>query len=159
MDIWVVIFTLAAILLGIAGTFVPMLPGIPLIFIAIAAYGWHEGFQNVTARYLVIIAAITVLSLFVDYLSTYLGAKYFGSSKKGLIGAVLGSFIGLFLFPPLGLLIGPWVGAILGEFLEGNDWNKALRSGLGAVIGLFTGVAFKLVLSAAIFISFLIIIF
>ncbi|MDD3365436.1 MAG: DUF456 domain-containing protein, partial [Syntrophomonas sp.] len=110
-------------------------------------------------RYLVIIAGVTVLSLFVDYLSTYWGAKYFGSSKKGLYGAVIGSFVGLFIFPPAGLLIGPWVGAIIGEFLEGNDWNKALRSGMGAVIGLFSGIAFKVILATLMLISFLIIIF
>ncbi len=159
MDVWVVVITLAVILLGIAGTFVPVLPGVPLVFIAIAAYGWHDGFQTVTPRYLAIIAGVTVLSLFVDYLSTYLGAKYFGSSKKGLYGAVFGSFIGLFIFPPAGLLIGPWVGAIIGEFLEGNDWNKALRSGMGAVIGLFSGIAFKLALATIMLVSFLIIIF
>jgi hypothetical protein len=159
MDVWVVVITLAVILLGIAGTFVPVLPGVPLVFIAIAAYGWHEGFINVTPRYLVIIAGVTVLSLFVDYLSTYLGAKYFGSSKKGLYGAVIGSFVGLFIFPPAGLLIGPWVGAIMGEFLEGNDWNKAWRSGMGAVIGLFSGIAFKLVLATVMLVSFLIVIF
>ncbi|PKM77719.1 MAG: DUF456 domain-containing protein [Firmicutes bacterium HGW-Firmicutes-15] len=159
MDVWVVIITLAVILLGIAGTFVPVLPGVPLVFIAIAAYGWHDGFQTVTPRYLAIIAGVTVLSLFVDYLSTYLGAKYFGSSKKGLYGAVIGSFVGLFIFPPAGLLIGPWVGAIIGEFIDGNDWNKALRSGMGAVIGLFSGIAFKLMLATLMLVSFLIIIF
>jgi hypothetical protein len=159
MDVWVVVLTLAVILLGIAGTFVPVLPGVPLVFVAIAAYGWHEGFQTVTPRYLIIVAGITVLSVFVDYLSTYLGAKYFGSSKKAMYGAVIGIFAGLFIFPPAGLLIGPWVGAIIGELIEGNDWNKALRSGMGAVIGLFSGIAFKLILAAFMLVSFLIIIF
>jgi uncharacterized protein YqgC (DUF456 family) len=159
MDVWVVVITLVVIILGIAGTFVPVLPGVPLVFIAIAAYGWHDGFHTVTPGYLAIIAGVTVLSLFVDYLSTYLGAKYFGSSKKGLYGAVMGSFVGLFIFPPAGILIGPWVGAIIGEFIDGNNWNKALRSGMGAVIGLFSGLAFKLILATVMLVSFLIIIF
>jgi len=159
MDGWVLVITLVVILIGIAGTFVPILPGVPLVFVAIAAYGWHEGFQTVSPKYLVIIAGVTVLSLFVDYLSTYLGAKYFGSSRKGVYGAIIGSIIGLFMFPPVGLLFGPWVGAIIGEILEGNDWNKALRSGMGAVIGLFSGMAFKIMLATMMLISFLIIIF
>ncbi len=159
MDGWILVLTLVVIMVGIAGTFVPIIPGVPLVFIAIAAYGWHEGFQTISPRYLVIIAGVTVLSLFVDYLATYMGAKYFGSSKKGLYGAVLGSFVGLFIFPPLGLLLGPWIGAIVGEFLQGNDWNKAMRSGAGAVIGLFSGIAFKVMLATIMLVSFLIIIF
>jgi uncharacterized protein YqgC (DUF456 family) len=159
VDGWVLAITLVVILVGIAGTFLPMLPGVPLVFIAIAAYGWHEGFQNVSPRYLVIIACVTVLTLFVDYLSTYLGAKYFGSSKKGVYGAVIGSFAGLFIFPPLGLLFGPWVGAVIGEYLQGNDLEKAMRSGMGAVIGLFSGIAFKVAIALIMLVSFLIIIF
>ncbi len=158
MDGLAVFITLAVILFGIAGTFLPIIPGVPLIFIAIAAYGWYEGFQMITPRYIVILAGVTVLSLFVDYLSTYLGAKYFGSSKKGLWGAVLGSISGLFIIPPVGLLICPWVGAVVGELLEGNDWNKALRSGMGAVIGLFSGIFFKVSLAALMTISFVYII-
>ena len=119
-----------------------------MVFIAIAAYGWYEGFQVVTPKYLVILAGVAVLSLFVDYISTYLGAKYFDSSKMGLYGAVIGSIAGLFIFPPLGLLICPWLGAIIGELLQGNDWPKALRSGMGAVIGLFSGIAFKVALAS-----------
>jgi hypothetical protein len=159
MDVSIFIITLVVILIGIAGTFLPVLPGVPLVFMAIAAYGWYEGFQVITARYLVIIAGLAVLSLFVDYLSTYMGAKYFDSSKRGLWGAVLGSLAGLFIFPPLGLLICPWLGAIIGELTQGNDLQKALRSGLGVVIGLFSGIAFKVVLATGMLVSFLIMVF
>jgi len=156
---WALVIALIVILIGIAGTFIPVLPGVPLVFAAIAAYGWYDGFQTVTPKYLAIIAGVTVLSLFVDYISTYLGAKYFGSSKMGLYGAVIGSFVGLFIFPPAGLLIGPWIGAIIGEYMQGNDWKKASRSGLGAVVGLFSGIAFKVILASVMLASFLIIIF
>jgi len=159
MDVSIFIITLVVILIGIAGTFLPVLPGVPLVFMAIAAYGWYEGFQVITARYLVIIAGLAVLSLFVDYLSTYMGATYFDSSKRGLWGAVLGSLAGLFIFPPLGLLICPWLGAIIGELTQGNDLQKALRSGLGVVIGLFSGIAFKVVLATGMLVSFLIMVF
>ena len=159
MDTAIIVITLLVIGLGIAGTFLPLIPGIPLIFVAIAAYGWYEGFHIITARYLVIMAGLAVLSLFVDYVSTYLGAKYFNSSKMGLYGAVLGSLVGIFIVPPLGLLICPWLGAILGELVQGNEWPKALRSGMGAVIGLFSGIAFKAVLGLGMLVSFLIIIF
>jgi uncharacterized protein len=158
MDIAVLVIIIAVILLGIAGTFLPILPGIPLIFAAIAAYGWYEGFQHITSRFLVIMAGLAILSLFVDYVSTYLGAKYFNSSKMGLYGAVVGSIIGLFVLPPLGLLICPWLGAVAGELLQGNELDKAWRSGLGAVIGLFSGILFKVVVGIAMLVAFIIVI-
>lgn len=159
MEAAIFIVTLAVILLGIAGTFLPVVPGVPLVFVAIAAYGWYEGFQEITPNYLVILAGVAVLSLFVDYVSTYLGAKYFDSSRLGLYGAVIGSVAGIFIFPPLGLLILPWLGAIVGELLQGNDWPKAMRSGMGAVIGLFSGIAFKVALATGMLVSFLLVIF
>lgn len=159
MNALVLIITLIIIVLGIAGTFLPVLPGIPLIFAAIAAYGWYEGFQLVTPRYLVIMGGLAVLSLFIDYLATYWGAKHFDSSKSGLYGAVLGCVAGLFVFPPLGLLVCPWLGAIIGELIQGNNWDKALRSGTGAVIGLFSGIAAKIIIGLGMLISFLFVIF
>lgn len=159
METTIFIVTLAVILLGIAGTFLPVVPGVPLVFVAIAAYGWYEGFEEITPNYLVILAGVAVLSLFVDYVSTYLGAKYFDSSRLGLYGAVIGSVAGIFIFPPLGLLILPWLGAIVGELLQGNDWPKAMRSGMGAVIGLFSGIAFKVALATGMLVSFLLVIF
>jgi len=155
----VLIITLVIVVLGIAGTFLPVIPGIPLIFAAIAAYGWYEGFQVVTPKYLVIMGGLAVLSIFIDYLTVYWGAKYFKSSKMGMYGAVLGSLVGLFIIPPLGLLICPWLGAIAGELIQGNDWNQALRSGMGAVIGLFSGIAFKIVLGMGMLLSFLFVVF
>lgn len=151
------IIVIILLLLGVGGTILPLLPGIPFMFASIAAYGWYEGFNIITPKYICIIAALTVISLIVDYLSTVLGAKYFGSSKKGMWGAMLGTFIGLFLFPPLGLLLGPFLGAMLGEYLEIQNAEKAFRIGIGTVVGLFSGMVFKLILAIGIFVSFLIV--
>ncbi|MDD3024040.1 MAG: DUF456 domain-containing protein [Syntrophomonadaceae bacterium] len=157
-QILVLIGVLILIILGIAGTVLPLIPGIPLIFVSIAAYGWYEGFHVVTPKYLVIMAGLTVIAVFVEYLSSTLGAKYFGSSKKGVWGAFLGTFIGLFIFPPLGILIGPFLGAAIGEYMELNDFNKAFKVGIGTVAGLFSGMIFKLVLALAMGISFLVVV-
>jgi uncharacterized protein len=159
MDIALKVATIIVILLGILGAFLPFLPGIPVIFVAIAAYGWYEGFQVITAPYLVVLAGIALLSMLVDYLSTFLGARYFDSSRYGMWGAVLGGLVGIFIFPPFGIIIGPWAGALLGERLQGHDWARAWRSGLGAVIGLFSGIAFKVALGVVMLVSFLVVIF
>jgi len=158
-SIMALIIVMILLLLGIGGTILPLLPGIPLMFVSIAAYGWYEGFNTITPKYVCILAALTVISLIVDYLSTVLGAKYFGSSKKGMWGALLGTFIGLFLFPPLGLLLGPFLGAMIGEYIEIQDVEKAVKIGVGTVVGLFSGMVFKLVLAIGMFVSFLIVVF
>ncbi|MEA1961584.1 MAG: DUF456 domain-containing protein [Bacillota bacterium] len=159
MQTGVLVLTLIIIILGIAGTVIPFLPGVPLVFLGIAGYGWYEGFVHVGPRYIIIMGALTLLSVFVDYLATYLGAKWFGSSKKGIWGAVLGLFLGLFLFPPFGLFIGPWVGAFLGELWEGKNVNEAIKTGTGTIIGIFGGMTFKILLGIIMLFSFLIIIF
>lgn len=159
MAIVVPVLAVIIMLVGIAGTIIPFLPGIPMVFVGIAIYGWYEGFQLISAQYLCIMAVLAVLSLFVDYASTYLGAKHFGSSKKGMYGAILGTFLGLFILPPAGILIGPWIGAVLGEYIDNSDWKKSFNAGIGTIIGLFSGMLFQLILAILMFISFLIIIF
>jgi uncharacterized protein YqgC (DUF456 family) len=156
MDVLIIIIIAALMIAGIVGTIIPFIPGVPLVFIGIAAYGWYEGFHLITPKYLAIIASLTVLSMIMDYLSTVLGAKIFGSSKKGTWGALIGTFLGLFFFPPLGIFIGPLAGAVIGEILAGSDANKAFKIGLGTVAGLFSGMIFNLVLVAGMIISFLI---
>jgi len=159
MNILILSVIIIIILIGVVGTVVPLIPGIPLIFITIAAYGWHEGFHTITVKYLVILAGLTILSMLIDYLSTVMGAKYFGSSKKGIWGAFLGTFIGLFIFPPLGILLGPWLGAVIGEYLELNDINKAIRVGMGTVVGLFSGIIFNFILALLMLVSFIAFVF
>jgi len=159
MNTGAVILAIIVILIGIAGIFIPYVPGISLIFIAILAYGWHEGFHQVSSYYIAVMAALTVLSLVVDYLAATLGAKHFGSSKYGIYGALLGTLLGIIIFAPIGIFVGPWLGALIGEMLAGKDFSTAMRISWGTIVGLFSGIAFNLVLGAAMLISFLIVIF
>lgn len=159
MNTGAVVLAIIFILIGIGGIFIPVVPGIPLIFIAILAYGWYEGFQHISAYYIAFMAALTVLALLVDYFSATLGAKYFGSSKYGIYGALLGTLLGIVIFAPVGIFLGPFLGALIGEMLAGKDINIAAKTSLGTIIGLFSGIAFNLILGLVMFISFLIIIF
>lgn len=156
MHTLIIIVVILLLLAGMAGTVVPFIPGIPLMFIGIAAYGWYDNFQTIDAQYLIVLACLTLLSVFMDYLSTMLGAKYFGSTKQGTWGAVLGTVIGLFLFPPIGIIAGPFVGAIIGESIAGKDSRAALKVALGTVAGLFTGMLFNVILAIGIVLSFII---
>lgn len=158
MDTLVLVLVIILMLVGVAGTFLPLLPGIPIIFLAIAGYGWYEGFQLITGKYLAIMGALAILSILVDYLAGVIGARYYGSSRAGVWGAFLGGILGVIFGGPVGLVIGPWIGAFLGEYSQLKDTRRAARVGTGTVVGILTGVVAKVVIALAMIISFLVVI-
>ncbi|NLU49992.1 MAG: DUF456 domain-containing protein [Syntrophomonadaceae bacterium] len=159
MQTAVLVAVILIMLIGLAGTFLPIVPGIPLIFLAIAGYGWYEGFHHVSPGYLAVMGGLAILSVLVDYLAGVLGAKYYGSSRAGIWGAFIGGILGIFWGGPLGIVIGPWLGAVVGEYLQLKDIEKALQVGTGTVVGIFAGVVAKVIIGAAMVVSFLIVVF
>ena len=92
---------------------------------------------------LIVLGALTLTSLAMDYLASMYGAKKLGATWRGVLGAVVGGMIGI-LFSLPGIIIGPFLGALLFEMIGGREWKAAGRAGLGAVIGLFVGALGKL---------------
>lgn len=141
--LWVLAVIL--VLVGIAGTILPALPGTPLVAIGLVLAAWAGDFQKVGWFPLVIIGVLTVLSLVVDFLATMLGAKRVGASGLALFGAAVGTVAGLFFGLP-GVILGPFVGAVLGEYLARRNKDQAVKVGLGTWVGLLLGTAGKLAL-------------
>jgi uncharacterized protein YqgC (DUF456 family) len=94
---------------------------------------------------------LTVLLTVLDYVIPAGGAKKFGASKAGIWGSLFGMPLGLFFFPPWGILIGGIAGAFLGELIAGKDRNNALRASWGVFIGYVAGTALKLAFSTIVF--------
>ena len=148
------LYYLLAILLvviGIAGTILPALPGLPLVFAGMLLAAWAGDFQQVGMPMLVVLGLLTLFSLAVDFWATALGAKRVGASRLAIIGAMLGTFGGLF-FGPLGLLLGPFAGAIGGELihrrsLHKQDLGQAAKIGVGTWFGILFGTVLKLALA------------
>ncbi|MBF6024691.1 DUF456 domain-containing protein [Lysobacter niastensis] len=136
------------ILVGIAGTVLPALPGLPLVFAGMLLAAWAGDFQQVGWIPLVILGLLTLLSLGIDFLATSMGAKRVGASKLAVAGAMLGTLAGLF-FGPLGLFVGPFVGALAGELIHGREVLHATRVGFGTWLGIVFGVVLKLGLAFA----------
>ncbi|MGO4221955.1 DUF456 domain-containing protein [Lysobacter sp. TAF61] len=136
------------ILVGIAGTVLPALPGLPLVFGGMLLAAWAGDFREVGSVPLVILGVLTVLSLGIDLLATSIGAKRVGASRLAVVGAVLGTFAGLF-FGPVGLFAGPFVGALGGELIHGREVRKAAKVGFGTWLGIVFGVVLKLGLAFA----------
>lgn len=157
MEIIAKALAIVVMLIGIAGSIMPVLPGIPLVFLAILGYGWFEGFNLISVHYIAIMGTLTLLSVLVDYIAGVWGAKRAGSSKLGMFGAGLGIVVGIF-FGPIGILVGPLLGAFAGEYLVLRDVSQAINVATGTVIGIFAGIAFKVLLGIGMLISFLFVI-
>src|SRR5690606_17082495 len=147
------IFAAILVVVGLAGIILPALPGIPLIFAGMLLAAWTDGFDKVGPGLLVALGVLTLLSVAVDFWAAAVGAKRVGASRLAIIGAVAGTFAGLF-FGPLGLFIGPFAGAVVGELLHGRRLDAggmglATKVGFGTWLGIVFGIAVKLMLAFA----------
>jgi len=133
-------------IVGILGCVLPLLPGPPMNYIALLLLHFTAKFQFNT-KFLVIWAVISSLVVLADYFIPVWGTKKFGGSKQGIWGSVIGLVIGLFFFPPFGIIIGPFVGAVVGELVGGKDSGAALKSGVGSFVGFMAGTLLKLIAS------------
>lgn len=140
------ILAAALVLVGLAGTVVPILPGVPLVFAGLLMAAWADQFQHVGAVTLTILGVLTVLSLVADFLASALGAKKLGASPRAVAGATIGALVGI-LFGLPGLIFGPFIGAVLGELSANRALVQAGKAGLGTWIGLLLGSVVKLTLS------------
>jgi len=143
MDTFLIISGIILLLAGIAGCIFPFLPGPPLaygslILLQISTY------KPFTENFLVIWALVTIAVVIADYYIPIWGTKKFGGTKGGVWGATIGLVVGIFFFPPLGLIIGPFIGAFAGEIINNQDSNKAFRSAIGSFIGFVAGTLMKL---------------
>ena len=146
MEIFAGIIGTLLIIIGIVGCIIPGLPGPPLSYVGVLMLqlGPDKPFTwKFFLTWGIITAAVTAL----DYIVPVLGTKKLGGSRRGVWGSVIGLFLGMFFFPPLGIIIGPFVGAIVGELSGGKNTEDALRAGFGSFIGFLTGTVLKLIVS------------
>ena len=147
MTMTVVLWILGVALVGagLAGLVMPALPGAPLIFAGLVLAAWADSFGYVGFWALALIAGLGALTLAADVVAGAVGAKGFGASGRALAGAALGGTFGIAL-GPLGIILGPFVGAVLGELSTQRGLKQAGKAGIGATLGLALGIACKLAL-------------
>ncbi len=146
MDIVLYIIAALLVLTGLAGAVVPILPGIPMIFGGLWLAAWVDGFQHAGVWTLTIIAILGAIAMALDFVAGAMGAKRVGASKLAIWGALIGTVVGMFMGIP-GLILGPFVGALLGELLTGNSVLRSTNVSIGTWIGMLLGTLAKLVLS------------
>lgn len=138
----------ALVLVGLAGAVLPALPGVPLVFAGLWLAAWIDGYAKVGGWTLGVLGVLTLLAMAVDFIATALGAKKVGASRQAIIGAALGTLVGIFFGLP-GLLLGPFVGAVAGEMAVRGRVGQAMNVGVATWMGLLFGTLAKLALSLA----------
>lgn len=156
MTLWIV-FSVAIIvmLVGVLGTVVPVLPGIPLIWSTMLLFAIVEKFERVDTRFLWITLFVMIAAEAADHLGRAWGARRFGASKAGAWGAVIGTIVGLF-FLPLGLILGPFLGVAVAELISGRTTTESIRAGWGGLIGALGSMAVKLMVAIGLTIAFVV---
>lgn len=136
----------ALILVGLAGTVLPVLPGTILVWGGIVLGAWIDDFTRVGTTTLVVVSVLAVLAWGLDYVAGLLGAKKAGASKQALMGAAVGTVLGLFM-GLVGVLFMPLVGAAVGEYLAQKDQTRAVKVGVSTWVGIMVGLIAKVVLA------------
>lgn len=134
------------IIVGLIGCILPIIPGPPLSFIGLL-FLHFTGFRDFTSNFLLLMGIVAIVVTIIDYIVPIWGTKKFGGSKAGVWGATLGLIVGIFFFPPIGIIIGPLAGAVIAEMTRGKEFNKSFRAGLGSLVGFLLGTGIKLMAS------------
>lgn len=147
MDIIFIIIGFILIIGGIIGSFVPILPGpITSWFGLLFLYLTDAVSMSYTVLGITLVIALAIFIL--DYFIPAMGAKRFGGSRYGVIGTTVGLLIGIFFFPPFGIIIGPFLGALTGELLYGTKSNIAVKAAFGSLLGLLTSAFIKFIVAS-----------
>ena len=143
------LLSILAVLFGVVGCvgcIVPVLPGVALAYVGYLCL-YFCSYSEISVAWLVVFGVLTLIVSVLDYLLPSYMTKKFGGSKAGERGAMAG-VLGGFLFGPIGIIVGPFVGAVLGELIfDNSDKQRALRSGFGSFLSFFVGTGIKLALS------------
>lgn len=146
LQIVLVIIAGLLILTGLVGCILPIIPGPPLSYIGILLLHFSI-YGDFSLTFLIVFAILIVGVSILDNILPVIGAKRFGSSKRGILGAVLGFIVGMFFFPPFGMIIGSFLGALAGELTMGKEFWSSIKASSGTFLGFIVGIGLKIIVS------------
>lgn len=146
MDIILFILGLVICLIGITGSFVPMIPGPFVSWLAILILNLTDAVEF-NLNFVLITLSVAVSVGLIDYLIPIIGVKKLGGSKSGQVGAIIGLVLGVLIMPPFGILVGPFVGAISGEMVNKKTFSESLKPAFGSLVGVVAGSIIKFCLT------------
>lgn len=148
MELFLLILAFLLILLGIAGAVLPVLPGPPVAYAGLLVLHFTAPEYAISIAFLIVLGVISLVITLLDYIMPAMGTKYFGGSKYGSWGSTIGLVVGVFTswLGPWGILIGPFLGALIGELIYGQTAENALKSAVGSFLGFLGGTFMKLMI-------------
>jgi uncharacterized protein YqgC (DUF456 family) len=149
METFFLIIGALFILTGFLGSFLPILPGPPISYIGLLIMQFFGGYPyswTFLIIWAIIVAGVTIL----DNVIPAWGTKQWGGTPYGITGSMVGLIVGLFFFPPLGIVVGPLIGAFLGELIGGQTSDRALKSAIGSFMGFLMGTLANVIVAAVI---------
>ena len=144
MDILLIIIGIILLVCGFIGCIAPVLPGPPLSYLALLFLHFTDRVSFTTGQLLIWLLIVVLIQL-IDYFIPMLGVKKYGGTKWGNWGCLIGSIVGVVFFSPIGIILGPFLGAVIGELMGGKNTQYALRAGMGAFIGFLLGTLLKFI--------------
>ncbi len=152
MDIFLAFMGFLFIIIGLVGSFLPVLPGPPMSWVGLLLLHLTKAVPN-EMWFLVITLVIALVVFALDYIIPALGTKKFGGSKTGMIGTTVGLLISIFfpVFGVFGIIIWPFVGALVGELINKADSKTALKAAFGSFLGFLTGTFLKFIVAIVYF--------
>jgi hypothetical protein len=145
MDIALWVLAVVLIVVGLLGTILPALPGAVLVFAGIALAAWIDDFTRISGWTVGILGVLTAVAWLTDYFAALVGAKKVGASRAAVVGAAIGTLLGVFT-GLVGLLFMPLAGAAAGELYARRDLVRAGQVGVATWIGLMVGIVAKVVI-------------
>lgn len=146
LDIILIILGAICIIVGLLGCVILVIPGIPLSYIGIVLLHLTTK-VDFSIQFLIVWMVVVIIVQVLDYYVPIWGTKKFGGGKKGIWGSTIGLIVGLFILPPWGIIIFPFLGAVVGELIDEKDTKQALKAGFGAFVGFLAGTVMKLVVA------------
>ncbi|MEG1587272.1 MAG: DUF456 domain-containing protein [Bacteroidales bacterium] len=146
MDILLVILAISCGLIGLLGAFLPVLPGTPLSLVGLFLMHWSD-YADYSPTVLWTFTIITLGIILMDYLAPAWMTKKFGGSDFAAKGSLAGMIIGIFFFPPFGMIIGPFIGAFIGEMIANKDAAHAFKVACVSFFTFLLGTGIKFIVS------------
>lgn len=154
---WILIITFFVI--AFIGLIYPIIPSVIFIIGGFVVYGLFYSFSDLPWWFWVIEILLVVLLFGADTVSNLVGVKKFGGSKAGMWGSTIGLLIGPFVIPFAGILVGPFLGAVLAElFVTKSSWEQSLKTGIGSLVGFLTSIVTKGIVQVGMILLFFIVI-
>lgn len=148
-QILLAILAFALVITGLIGCIVPVIPGPPISYGGLVALHFTP-LANYSPKIFIVLLILVIIVTVLDYIFPIIGTKKFGGTKRGIWGATIGLLVGLFFFPPWGIIIGTFAGALIGELTGGMKWKEALIPSLGSLAGVLIGIVGKVIISGLI---------